>query len=322
MRQVALPDVISYVADWIRTTSVDLVHVEGYFMMQHVPFDIGVPIFLAEENIEYELDRVASRYLGAPGDDWRVTRSLEHKAWKRATLCGAVTDEDVATMKRDIPELNPHWLPPGCDHFSAAHTPADPCLPDRRPNVVFTGNANWPPTRDAIMYLVEEIWPRVLAHVPDAHLALAGSGLVPGGLPLREVPPSVHMLGALASFGPLLDAADVFVCPMRFGGGIKSKILESIYAGCAIVTTAAGGQGLPDAVRNALVIADEPDDFAGAVVHLLTDQQSRNELRSKTAEVAHLLPTWDEAADRLVKAWHEALSDGTQRASPSFGRPR
>lgn len=322
LRQVACRGVGAYLLDLVRRDPVDFVHVEGYFLMQHVPAELGLPIFLAEENIEYEVERGRHEIDGHRGRDWRVIRSLEHDAWRRADRCGAVTADDLAVMRADVPALRVHWLPPGCDHFS----PTDPGgarladLPAPGRRVVYTGSAAWAPSRDATLYLLGEVWPRVLATVPDAHLVVAGSGQVESELGLDVVDPSVHLCGALPSLGPLLHSADVFVCPVRFGGGVKSKILESLHAGCAIASTPAGVHGLPAQARRAVLVGATTDDLAGAVVRLLQDERLRADARARAARAAAGLPTWEQAVRRLDAAWSEVVASAP--ATHQRTRPR
>jgi polysaccharide biosynthesis protein PslH len=310
LRQVVCDGVAPYLADFVRRISVDFVHVEGYFLMHHVPIAVRLPIFLAEENIEYQLDRARQHIDGGAGTHWTVTRSLEQQAWRRAALCGAVTPDDVTVMRLALPSTTVHWLPPGCDHFSVDDVGGSGLagLPASGKRVVYTGNAAWGPSRDATFYLLDQIWPRVTAMTTGAHLVVAGSGQQADKLCLGRVDPSVHLCGVLPSLGPLLRTADVFVCPVRFGGGVKSKILESLHAGCAIVSTPAGLQGLPPPIWDTVRVGRTAAELADGVVTLLHDDQARNKLRARVSIAARSLTTWEEAARRLDAAWSDMLA--------------
>lgn len=318
LRQVASADAAPYVIDFVGRNPVDFVHVEGYFLMHHVPPAVRLPIFLAEENIEYQLDRARQHIEGGAGTHWTVTRSLEQAAWRRATGCGAVTLEDVRVMRDALPSATVHWLPPGCDHFSADDLDSSGLarLPASGRRVVYTGNAGWGPSRDATFYLLDEVWPRVKAAVSDAHLVVAGSGQLAGELGLSRVDPSVHLCGVLPSLGPLLRTADVFVCPVRFGGGVKSKILESLHAGCAIVSTPVGLQGLPPAIWDTVHVAKTAADLADKVVRLLRDDRARAKLRIRASAAARQLTTWEQAARRLDAAWSDMLAPSMPVSGP------
>jgi len=132
-----------------------------------------------------------------------------------------------------------------------------------------------------------------------------------------------------------LRECDVFVCPLRFGGGIKVKLIEALRAGCAIVTMPKALQGFPAAARRAVVVAEGADGFAAAVLALLRDQERRAELSQAAVECASALPTWDEAARAVFAGWHAALgvsdeamtregrfADGRRSAAAASGRLR
>jgi glycosyltransferase involved in cell wall biosynthesis len=103
--------------------------------------------------------------------------------------------------------------------------------------------------------------------------------------------------------GRWLDAADVVVCPLRIGGGVKVKILEALARGCAIVTTPIGMQGLRYLPGNAVVECRDLSAVADACAQLLASPARREQLRERAAQAATLLPTWDEAAAELDAAW-------------------
>ncbi|RKT57778.1 glycosyltransferase [Saccharothrix australiensis] len=306
VRRHCRADVNPYLRSFIAANGISFVHVEGFFLMPHVPEDCGVPVHLVEENIEYQLEKSRQEVLGGDGPHWTVTRDLEHAAWRRAAKCGVVSLDDEAVMRADMPDLSVSWLPMGCDHFRASDDPGEfGRTTVDGPLVVYTGSAAWSPSRDATLWLLDHIWPRVRARVPAATLAVAGSGQTREALGLTEVDPSVRLLGTLPSFGPLLGAADVFLCPLRFGGGTKAKILEGLAAGCAVVSTPAGVQGIDPEVREAVLVRDSAEELADAVTHLLVDGASAEQLRKHLDSVRHLLPTWDDALSHLDKAWSE-----------------
>jgi glycosyltransferase involved in cell wall biosynthesis len=120
---------------------------------------------------------------------------------------------------------------------------------------------------------------------------------------------------------PYLDAADVVVCPLRIGGGVKLKTIEALRRGKAIVSTHVGAQGLDRAARRALVIADDPREFADAVANLLARRDHRLRREAQAARVAAPLPTWDGAAAALGSIYDELLDRAAVReraARPEF----
>lgn len=300
--------VAGHVEKLIGAGDVDLVHVEGYFLCQHLPAVLPVPLLVYEENVEYLLDRERQR-LGEQSAfaPWQVSFAHESQAWGRATMIGSVTTQNVDEIRATVTDRPVRWLPSGCDHFSTADgvLPASIAAQIDGPTVVYTANFSWPPSMDGAIHLIDAIWPAVHAAVPGARLILAGAG---DGTALRgrlAADPSVRFLGELPSLGPLLTAATVVACPLRIGSGLKAKVVEALYLGCAIATTPIGLQGLPPEVEKAVARADTDEDLSARIVELLTDPSSRARLKTESAAFGATLPTWAQCAEQLARCWRE-----------------
>ena len=215
-------------------------------------------------------------------------------------------------MLQAAPDLGVRVLRDGIDHVGLTSTEA-PDLPRRdragrhRPVVAFVANFAYEPNLDAATFLLDSIFPKVLASRPDAQLWLVGNAPPPEIESLGASSDHIVVTGRVPSVVPYLDAADVIVCPLRIGGGIKVKVLEALCRGKPIVTTSVGVQGLGERAAAALMIQDDPSRFAHAVVTLLSRPKERKRLAAAARRFALQLPTWDEAADSLASAWSELL---------------
>jgi polysaccharide biosynthesis protein PslH len=176
---------------------------------------------------------------------------------------------------------------------------------------VLLANFAYQPNVDAALHMCHDILPAVRSQVPDVRLWLVGN----------EPPPEVRELGCahvevtgrVADVAPYLDAADVVVCPLRIGGGIKVKAIEALRRGKAIVSTSIGMQGLPESARDAVITADDPDEFADAVAALLSDSRLNVRHQRRAARAATQLATWDEAAEALAGLYDELIADAVTR---------
>lgn len=296
----------------------DVVHVEGYYMRQHAPRAPGRTM-LVEQNIESQLWRQRAEVEDDQGrhrwmrQEERATAAAERAAWRAADVVGAVTPEDRSAIARVVRHDRIVVVPDGIDHRSGDDGDDDPVLP-RPPRVVLVGNYAYEPNVDAATYLVGAILPRMRA------LGVRPSVLLVGNEPPEEVrrlaaDPDVTVTGRVRSVDPYLDSADVVACPLRIGGGVKVKVLEALARGCATVTTSVGAQGLGDAARSALRIADDPDAFAAAVTGLVRDRVERERLQSAAAAAAPGYGTWDDSAALLLEQWHALAGTVTSSAS-------
>lgn len=108
--------------------------------------------------------------------------------------------------------------------------------------------------------------------------------------------------GWVPDVAPWLDAAQVVVCPLTVGGGVKVKVLEALARGCAIVANPIALQGLRHLPPDAAVECSDAHSISDACACLLTCPQKRDRQRARAAQ--HL-PSWDLAADILANTWHE-----------------
>jgi glycosyltransferase involved in cell wall biosynthesis len=128
---------------------------------------------------------------------------------------------------------------------------------------------------DAVRHFCGEILPRVRAEAPDVTLTIAG-GEPPSEVRALEAEPGVRVTGFVDALEPYYGRATVFVAPLRIAGGIAGKTLDALAAGCAVVTTAVGNDGLGATPGVHLLVADTPAEFAAAVVGLLRDPARRH----------------------------------------------
>jgi polysaccharide biosynthesis protein PslH len=307
--------------EWLRRhargAEADVVHVEGYFLAGHLPPGRTVPLMVVEENVEYLLDRDREVAGHTRGARWQVTRTLEHGIWSVATLLAVISEQDADLIRHDFPGTEVALTPNGFDHLPGAGTRVHTGTGSR---VAFVGNYGWAPTADGAWDLVTSIWPRIRRVLPGARLTLAGADL-PGDLAAAaRAVGGIDIAGQVPSVLPTLTGADVFVCPVRTGSGVKVKMVEAMRAGCAIVCTSAAVRGLPDGAASAVVMTDDGLEFADAVVGLLSDAVRRDALSRRAAELIHQLPTWDEAAKALIGCWQLTAARPLRAASSSSPR--
>jgi glycosyltransferase involved in cell wall biosynthesis len=278
----------------------DLVHVEGFYLMQHLPEPCPVPVLLVEQNIEFDLDRQRSAH------DVR-TRRAEVAAWRRADLLGVLTPEDREMLLAALPTARVRIVPDGCDHLPPAGTSVAPVHRPSAPLVVFVANFGYAPNVDAAAHLCDDILPPLRDRVPDVNAWLVGTDPPPEVRALEAH--GVRVTGRVDDVTAYIDAADVVVCPLRIGGGVKVKAIEALRRGKCVVSTTVGAQGLPPQAARAVAVSDDPAAFATRVAELLDDRALRERTERASARAGRALPTWDAAAHALTAAYDELLSD-------------
>ena len=93
---------------------------------------------------------------------------------------------------------------------------------DGRRSLIFVGSLNWYPNVSAVEFLLKEIWPPLRQAIPDLTLEIVGSAPPRSLVELAAALPGVTVHGFVDDVRPLMDAATLYVCPIRDGGGTES----------------------------------------------------------------------------------------------------
>jgi glycosyltransferase involved in cell wall biosynthesis len=118
----------------------------------------------------------------------------------------------------------------------------------------------------------------------------------------------VEIAGFVEDLRPHLAAAAALVVPLRVGGGTRLKIVEGNGDGKAIVSTSLGAEGIEAAPEREILIADEPERFAAAVVRLLDDPGLAARLGRAARQLAVERYSWPAAASRLEQFFGEIVA--------------
>jgi O-antigen biosynthesis protein len=140
----------------------------------------------------------------------------------------------------------------------------------RDKELLFVGGFKHAPNVDGILWFAGEVWPAIRAAVPDAMLTVVGSHPPVQVLDLARIE-GINVVGYVPEMVPYLDRAALSVAPLRYGAGMKGKVVEAMASGLAVVTTSVGAQGLGAVSGRHLAVADDSGEFVRRVVELLAD---------------------------------------------------
>jgi glycosyltransferase involved in cell wall biosynthesis len=159
---------------------------------------------------------------------------------------------------------------------------------------------DWLPNADAMTFFCQDILPRIRLREPHARLTIVGREPTRG---VRDLAGQhVRVTGRVEDVRPFIAEAGVYVVPLRIGGGTRLKIFEAMAMGKAVVSTTIGAEGLPVVYGQHLIIADEPQAFADAVVRLLHDTSERQRLGRCARELVTSRFDWSVVAEELEAA--------------------
>jgi GT2 family glycosyltransferase/glycosyltransferase involved in cell wall biosynthesis len=192
-------------------------------------------------------------------------RAREMEVWRSVDLVLYPTEEEAQRVRSLSPTVAVRAITAyAFDQFAADRDPPG------RDQVIFVAGFAHPPNEDAAVWLADTIWPLVRAQRPKARLSLIGSNPTAKVKALAAADIEVTGFVSDAELSRRYNEAAVAIVPLRYGAGIKSKVVEALTQGIPLVTTTTGAQGLPSLDQNAAV-TDAPEALANAVVRLLED---------------------------------------------------
>lgn len=153
--------------------------------------------------------------------------------------------------------------------------------PELRKDIMFIGGYKHLPNKDAAIWIAKEIMPLVTKQNPDIKLHLVGSPVLDEIKELESENVCVHGFMTDEDLDKLYKEIKIAVVPLRFGAGVKGKVLESLYNKVPVITTSIGAEGIPSK-EEMFVIKDEPDEFANAILNLYNDDERLVDLSKKS----------------------------------------
>lgn len=194
-----------------------------------------------------------------------ATRAEELKVVAAADATMVVSSSEAGLLRDLTPDANVHHIP----IVRAVQGLTGPL--DGRNGVMFVGGFRHQPNLDAARYLISEVWPRVRQMKPDLELNIIGSAAPEEIITLVSGADGVNMVGYVESLAPWYRSIRVNVAPLRYGGGIKGKVVGSLCVGLPTVATSVAVDGMDVTDGENVLMADDADAFAQAICRLCDD---------------------------------------------------
>ncbi len=289
---------------------VDMIFVDHYEIFQYVPKNFKGKVVLHQHNCEYLL--------------WERFATLENNLFKKLALYNQaywIRSYEKAICKRshtilaapnDIEELSRIGADPSkfyqTYHLGEQELLDQPRLSweDHEPAIMFVGTLTWEANIDGLLWFLTESWPSVRQRYP--HLKFYIIGKKPDARIVEAANNSINVVltGFVEDLEPYFRKSRVFVSPLRFGSGIKVKVMNALYRGIPTVTTTVGAEGL--AVRHGehLMIQNKAHLLADDICRLLEDKDLWMQMSSNMRDIARRLYTWDAVLAEVVRAIEQA----------------
>jgi glycosyltransferase involved in cell wall biosynthesis len=195
-----------------------------------------------------------------------ISKKQEYELFRCYDYIVAICDDDYNTLKNNI-EIKRLILAPH---------PAKPIIREIRPLVTNMGffGSSYLPNIDAITWFIRNIWPNVQKNF-DGNLSIYGN--VAHEMQVYS-DRKIKLIGFVPDLNEVFSQIDISINPVRFGGGVKIKNIESLANGIPLITTRHGARGLEEGVNKAFLVAENKMQFIQLLDKLINNYRLRKEL--------------------------------------------
>ncbi|WP_238651032.1 glycosyltransferase [Paenibacillus piscarius] len=225
--------------------------------------------YLREER-EYEL--TGNPVLLKQAENWR---EIEGELFEKSDVVYYPSQVEVDKIKEQFTALNVKAIPAYI--YDASERLFIQRVPAQTTDLLFVGGFGHKPNVDAVIWFVSQVYPIVLKSIPDIKLNIVGSNPPDVIKQLQSDNVIVHGFVSDERLAELYSVSRIDIVPLRYGAGVKGKVVEALYHQIPIVTTSVGAEGLPN-IENHLLIADSEEDFASEIVGIYNNEERLDEL--------------------------------------------
>lgn len=202
--------------------------------------------------------------------------------------CSVVSEEEKQRVKQIHPAYSRVAVIPNgieVEHYQGDFGPLE------EGSLIFSGSITYGANLDAIQYFLAEIYPLIRSERPDVKLYITGKN---DGVPIDKLSEleGVVFTGFLDDIRPRVARSWINIVPLRRGGGTRLKVLESLALSTPVVATSKGVEGLELVADRDYLLADDPQTFAGQIIHLLNDKGLRATLSQNGCRTVALKYNW------------------------------
>ena len=284
----------------------DAVFCDHYVMFQYIPDDFKGKIILHEHNCEYliwkryaDIEKSIPKKLALLNQAYRIRKYEQEICRKSNVILAAPNDMDeLEKIGADRSKFLETY------HLGDDNLLNEPDLEfDKTENaLLYIGTLSWEANIDGLIWFNNEIWPTIKQQHPGIILYIVGRHPDNRLKEMAAKDNSIVMAGFVEELEPYFRKARLFITPLRFGSGIKVKVVNALYRGIPCVTTSIGTEGLKVKDGEHIFIKDQPKDYITAVDTLLTDKEKWEQFRNQSRAIARKYYTWDYVLENIRKS--------------------
>ena len=291
--------------------SADIVFLDHCLMSCYIPNDYVGRVILHEHNAEFILWQRAGRFQKNIFKKLLIYREAERIKRYEKEIC--MRSNVILAAPNDIASLRSIEIP-GEKFYETLHLGDENLL--EQPNLeffettkslLFVGTLTWESNIDCLLWFIENVWNTLKKMNPDLVFTIVGKD------PDKRLQKTIQGRNGLTLAGFVDNLEDcyrharVFVAPLRFGSGIKVKIINAMYRGLPISTTPIGTEGLIVHDMLHMAIADNSQKMINDIHILLNDKNKWELLRDQSRKLALQAYQWDAVLKNVERAIDQCL---------------
>lgn len=288
--------------------SFDVVHMEGAFVAQYAPVIRKLSkacVVLREHNVEYRIWESMADLAGNPvkAAYLRLLASrlqeYEEKLWQQVDLIEAISPDDLQVFLR----FNKNSFMGGAGFELESYLKVKQ---NAAPKTIFhLGSMDWLPNKQAVLWLLNEIWPLIHKKLPEWKLFLAGKKMPKEWI--REGN-TIRIEGEVDSAIGYMSQYDIMLVPLQSGSGVRIKTIEAMALGKTVITTTVGLRGLDLIPEKEVLIADTPAEFLAHILRLDANPEMGKEIGEAARKKVQSLYANENHIARLIEKYRNCNS--------------
>jgi glycosyltransferase involved in cell wall biosynthesis len=301
-------EVRSQVAEIINKSKPDIIYVDLLYMTQFLSNDTTCPVLVDFCDCISSLVRQQAHQERSIGR--KVLLLLESLSIKRmektalefAKVSVVISEADCKELPYDSASDKAAVIPNGVDldYFSAVSS-------DREAyKLVFTGAMDYQPNEDAALFFINQILPKLLVEQPKFQFWVVGRN-PSATLRACNNGKSIFVTGTVPDIRLFVCSAAIFVSPLRFGAGMKNKVLAAMVMGTPVVASNESVSGMDLENGKHFMLANTSDEFVTAILELSANEEKRQILASNALKHANVSYSWDKSAAKLCSLMEHAV---------------
>ncbi|MCB0801838.1 MAG: glycosyltransferase [Flavobacteriales bacterium] len=289
--------------------SADIILVDHYEVFQFVPKNYKGKVIMHTHNAEFMLWQRMADLCNNPFK--KIVLSLEASRVKKYEKLLFSQSDLIFSTPSDIDLYKTHGFNTQKHHVTY-HLGNDSLLdlPDLNFNetqkaISFMGTLSWEPNIDGLIWFLEQVWPLVIKQEPEVLFYIMGKNPNERIVKACKNDKRIILTGFVKDLDSYLQKTRAYIAPLRFGSGMKVKVLEGLYRGVPSVATPVAAEGLELTNGRDIFIHENAKDFAEACIKLLRNESIWNQFKDNTRKIAAEKYTWKELFKSMDKVMEE-----------------